>query len=258
MAPVNGVPCWMDLLTSDTERAREFYGRVLGWTAAEASDEFGGYFMFFADDAPVAGCMPAQPGVDIADVWGTYLTEDDAEGALARVTEHGGTVRVASTPVADLGIQAIAEDPSGARIGIWQPGTFPGFGPVGTGKPGTPAWFELHTREHAASVAFYRDALGWQPKVVSDTDEFRLTAIEDDGTGAPQPVAGIMDASGYLPAGEGPHWEVYLSVDSADKALQTAVELGGSVLREPEDTPYGRIGSAADPMGARFNVVSRV
>jgi hypothetical protein len=46
-------------------------------------------------------------------------------------------------------------------------------------------------------------------------------------------------------------------VDSADKALQAAVELGGTVLREPADTPYGRIGSAADPMGARFSVVSR-
>jgi hypothetical protein len=252
MALANGVPCWMDLLTSDTARAREFYGRVLGWTGLEASEEFGGYFMFTVGGAPVAGCMPAQPGMDIADVWGTYLTEDDVAAALARATEHGGSVRVPVTPVADLGIQAIIGDPSGARIGIWQPGTFPGFGPVGTGKPGTPAWFELHTREHAGSVAFYRDALGWQPKVVSDTDEFRLTAIEHGGG----PVAGIMDASGYLPAGEGPRWEVYLSVDNADKALETAAELGGTVLREATDTPYGRIGSAADPMGARFSVVS--
>jgi predicted enzyme related to lactoylglutathione lyase len=257
MAHANGVPCWMDLLTSDTERAREFYAAVLGWTAAEASEEFGGYFMFFADGVPVAGCMPAQHGVDIADVWGTYLAEDDAEAALARVTANGGAVRVPATPVADLGIQAIAEDPSGARIGVWQPGTFPGFGPVGTGKPGTPAWFQLEASEHAGAVAFYRDALGWQPKVVSDTDEFRLTAIEDDGTGTAQPVAGIMGVTGRQPAGEAARWEIFISVGDADKALAAAVELGGKILSEPEDTPFGRIGWGADPMGARFSVVSR-
>jgi predicted enzyme related to lactoylglutathione lyase len=58
MTVTTGAPCWMDLLTSDTGRAREFYGRVFGWTAGEASPEFGGYFMFFIDGAPVAGCTP--------------------------------------------------------------------------------------------------------------------------------------------------------------------------------------------------------
>ena len=38
------------------------------------------------------------------------------------------------------------------------------------GQPGTPAWFELHARDHAGAVAFYQAALGWDPKVVSDTD----------------------------------------------------------------------------------------
>jgi predicted enzyme related to lactoylglutathione lyase len=62
--------------------------------------------------------------------------------------------------VADLGIQALLDDPSGARIGIWQPGTFAGFGPVGTGRPGTPAWFQLHPTDYPGSVSFYRDAFG--------------------------------------------------------------------------------------------------
>jgi uncharacterized protein len=248
----NGVPCWMDLLTSDTARAREFYGRVFGWTAGEASPEFGGYFMFMADGAPVAGCMPVLPGMDIANVWGTYLTSPDVQAALEAAAERGGTVRVPAMPVADLGTQAVIEDPGGARIGIWQPGTFPGFGPIGTGKAGTPAWFELHTRDYAGAVAFYRDALGWVPQVMSDTPEFRLTAI-DDGR---QTVAGIMDATGYLPEGEGPRWDIYISVEDTDKALALAAELGGRIIREGTDTPFGRLGAAADPMGAGFMVVS--
>ena len=52
-----GAPCWIDLLTSDEARAREFYTGVFGWTAGEGSSEFGGYFMFLRDGVPVAGGM---------------------------------------------------------------------------------------------------------------------------------------------------------------------------------------------------------
>ena len=41
-----GAPCWVDLMTSDTERSRAFYGELFGWTAEEPNAEFGGYFMF--------------------------------------------------------------------------------------------------------------------------------------------------------------------------------------------------------------------
>jgi uncharacterized protein len=249
----------MDLLTSDVTGAREFYERIFGWQALEPSPEFGGYFMFARDGAPVAGGMPIVPqmaemDMDLTDGWGVYLTAPDASAAIERVIAHGGKVRIPAMDVADLGTQAVIEDPGGARIGIWQPRAFPGFGAIGTGQPGTPAWFELHARDHAAAVAFYQAALGWDPKVVSDTDEFRLTAIEAAG----QPVAGIMDAGAYLAAGEAPHWDAYISVADTDKALATAAELGGTVVQEPMDTPFGRLATLADPGGARIKVVARI
>jgi len=248
----------MDLLTSDVARAREFYGRVFGWGALEPSPEFGGYFMFTLDGAPVAGGMPILPemaavGLDMTDGWGVYLTSPDARAAIEQAVAHGGKLRLPAMEVADLGTQAIIEDPGGGRVGVWQPGTFAGFGAIGTGKPGAPAWFELHARDHAGAVAFYRDALGWDPKVVSDTDEFRLTAIEADG----QRVAGIMDACAYLPEGEAPHWDAYVCVEDADKALALAAELGGAIAQEPMDTPFGRLAALADPMGARIKIVAR-
>jgi predicted enzyme related to lactoylglutathione lyase len=133
-----------------------------------------------------------------------------------------------------------------------------GFGPVGTGRPGTPAWFQLHATDYPGSVSFYRDAFGWTPQVMGDTDEFRLAAILDGEAGAPgQPAAGIMDANAHLPAGEGARWEIYVSVDDADKTLATVSELGGSIIREAEDTPFGRFGDVRDPMGAVFNVIGR-
>ena len=191
----------MDLLTSDTARAREFYGGLFGWTAGDAAEEFGGYFMFFADGAPVAGCMPkvpGMPGTEGPDGWGVYLSSADAKGTVDKALAHGGTLRDGPMDIADLGVQAIFTDDTGARIGVWQAKSFPGisaFGPVGT-----PSYFELITRDYAKSVAFYTDVCGWQPEVAGDTDEFRLSVLKDsDG----ETIAGIMDGDRLPAAGRG-------------------------------------------------------
>lgn len=40
---VVGAPCWIDLYSSDTEKATDFYGPLFGWTTESAGPEFGGY-----------------------------------------------------------------------------------------------------------------------------------------------------------------------------------------------------------------------
>jgi len=152
--------------------------------------------------------------------------------------------------VDDLGIMAFIGDPGGAGIGLWQPGMFPGFGVLG--EPGTPSWFELHTRDYAATVGFYRDVFRWQTKVVSDTPEFRYTVLREGEAW----LAGVMDATGLLAAGVPAHWSIYFGVDDTDAALAQVVDLGGSVLLPAEDTPYGRLASASDPTGTAFKLVA--
>jgi len=55
-API-GAPCWVDLMTSDTQHSRDFYCELFGWTAEEPNEDFGGYFNFQLDAVRVAGCM---------------------------------------------------------------------------------------------------------------------------------------------------------------------------------------------------------
>jgi uncharacterized protein len=155
MTRPTGAPCWMDLLTSDTARAREFYAGLFGWTAGEAAEQSGGYFMFFAGGAPVAGCMPKLPGVpgmDGPDTWGVYLSSPDAKATADKALAHGGTLREGPLDIADLGVEAVLDDATGARIGAWQAKSFAGTGAFG--QPGTPAYFELVTRDYATAVGF--------------------------------------------------------------------------------------------------------
>jgi uncharacterized protein len=248
-API-GAPCWVDLMTSDTAKSRAFYRDLFGWEAQDPNPEFGGYFNFTKNGVLVAGCMSAQPDSGMPDAWSIYLATDDAVKTVDATATNGGQVYTGTMAVGDLGTMAMVADPSGAAIGIWQPGTHKGFGIFA--ETGAPSWFELHTRDYAAAISFYRDVFRWDTAVVSDTPEFRYTTLAHGD----EWLAGVMDASAMLPEGVPSHWSVYFGVDDTDAALARAVELGGSVVLPAEDTPYGRLAGATDPTGAQFKLVA--
>jgi uncharacterized protein len=253
--PVLGAPCWIDLMTTDPARSTDFYGQLFGWTAEEPNAEFGGYFNFRKNGVLVAGCMGAmngapQPGSGPASTWSVYLASADTGKTIDVAIRDGGQVLAPAMEVGDLGVMAILTDSGGAGIGVWQPGLHHGFGVYG--EAGTPSWFELHARDYPGAVNFYRDVFGWDTEVVSDTSDFRYTVLRH----GEEQLAGIMDAAGMLPESVPARWTVYFGVDDADAALEQVVALGGTVLIEAEDTPYGRLATAADPTGADFRLVA--
>jgi len=243
-----GTPCWLDLMTSDVQGAREFYGRLLGWEFQTGDEEkYGGYVMSLLNGQPVAGIMGKQPEqADMPDVWSTYLGVEDAAATLEAVSAHGGTVLMPAMDVPEQGVMAIIMDPGQATVGVWQPTGMSGFGL--SGEPGAPYWHELFTANFGPTLDFYRTVFGWDVSMMSDTDEFRYATL-GEGMDA---SAGVMDASALVPAQMPPHWRVYFEVQDANAAAELVAELGGRVLDGPEDTPYGRILTAQDPFGAVF------
>ena len=179
-----------------------------------------------------------------------YFNTDNIEKTVEAAEANGAQVVSGAMAVADLGIQAVLVDPSGAAHGMWEPMTFQGFTVLN--EPGAPSWFELMTRDYEGALSFYRVVYRWETDVVGDSDEFRYSTVRNaDGEGE---VAGIMDASGFLPEGVPSNWSVYWEVDDVDAAIGTVTGLGGSVLMPARDTPYGRLAQVADPAGAAFNL----
>jgi predicted enzyme related to lactoylglutathione lyase len=247
-API-GAPCWVDLMTSDSARARAFYAEVFGWTAEEPSEEFGGYFMFLKDGAPVAGGMPSTPDSG-PDRWTIYLATDDAVKTCDAAAANGGQVIVPVMDVGDVGSMAVVADPGGAGIGIWQAKEFAGFGVIT--ETGAPSWFELHTRAYQESLDFYRSVFRWDTQVLSDTPEFSYSVLRN----GEEMLAGVLDAGAMLPEGAPGQWSVYFGADDADATVAKIVKLGGSIVQPAEDTPYGRLATATDPTGTVFKVVA--
>lgn len=244
-----GAPCWIDLMSSDKAASTAFYCALFGWTFTDPVAEFGGYQQVLREGVPIGGLMASGPGGG-ADGWSVHLATDDAQKTVEVAVACGGQVVVPPMAVGDLGTMGGVVGPDGAFVGLWQADTFAGTG-VFT-EPGAPSWFELHTRDDAASLAFLADAFRWEPRTVSDVPEFCYSTL-DDGD---QQLAGVMDASGFLPDGEPAAWSFSLGVDDADEVLARVVALGGTVLQPAEDTPYGRLAAAADPLGARFKLVA--
>jgi len=246
-APV-GSPCWVDLWTSDVEGSQKFYGELLGWEASEPNPEFGGYFMFTRDGVDIAGGMGDMgPDMPADNSWKIYLATDDVAATVEQTLAQGGQVLVPPMPVADLGIQVVLADPTGARVGAWEPKSFPGFTVVL--EHGAPSWSELFTRQYDTSVDFYRSVFHWETTVVGDEDGFHYTAMGDPMGG--ENLAGIMDASAFLPEGVPDHWSIYWEVDDMEASLAIVTSLGGTVIDGPADTPYGRMATIAEPTGTQ-------
>lgn len=244
----SGAPCWSDLYTSDPDRAVEFYGEIFGWTAQEPSSEHGGYVNFTKGGALIAGMVRNDGSSGQPDTWTTYLSVPDAKAATEAATAAGAQVFVEAIQVDDLGTMSVLADPAGATVGLWQPGTHLGYGR--DSEAGAPCWHELHTRDYAAALDFYRTAFGWETRALSDTPDFRYSQLVS-GEGE---YAGVLDASGFLPAGAPGGWVVYLGVSDVDAALLRTVELGGSVVAPAEDSPFGRLAQIADPTGATVKI----
>lgn len=242
-----GIPCWIDLMSSDPEKAQAFYAGLFGWTAEASGEEYGNYVTFSKDGHPVAGMarneQPGQP-----DSWSVYLASEDAAATARAAVDAGGQVLVEPMQVGDQGSMAIVADPAGAAVGVWQPDRHKGFGREG--DEGVPAWFELGTPDYAGAIAFYEKVFGWKTEeMTGDADDFRyaLNAPFEESS------AGIFDATS-LPEGTSGGWRIYLAVASTDDAAAKVRGLGGTVLREPWDSPYGRMAQIADPTGAGFMI----
>ena len=70
------------------------------------------------DVAGVSGQMPGMEGHPA--FWGVYLAVDDVDAATAKVEAAGGKVEAGPFDVNDNGRMSALQDPTGARVNLWQ------------------------------------------------------------------------------------------------------------------------------------------
>ena len=66
---------------------------------------------------------------------------------------------------------------------------------------------------------------------------------------------GGMGTAAMLPEGAPSVWLSWFSVDSCDETAVQVTGLGGSVMMEPSDCPFGRLAVVAGAQGEAFGVI---
>ncbi len=156
---VTGAPSWLDLGSTDTAGAADFYGAVFGWSFDSAGPEAGGYGFFQKDGKTVAAVGPlTEEGASPA--WTVYFQTPDSDATAKAVEQAGGTVRVEPFDVMDAGRMSCFTDPGGAEFSVWQPAGVKGL--EKTSEPDTLCWVELHVGDTSAALTFYRALFGWR------------------------------------------------------------------------------------------------
>lgn len=244
-----GVPCWIDLQTTDQEAAKAFYGGLFGWELDDEPLPMGGHYtMASLDGGAVAGIGTQPPGTPegMPPYWTTYFWVDDLDEVVGKVADAGGQVVIPRMDVMETGRMAVVADPTGGMAGLWEANQHKGAGTVNT--PGSLVWNELITPDPETAASFYDAILGTTHETVPMGDDGDYTVINVGD----RSVAGIMALPEHM--GVPTAWTVYFGTDDIDAAVARIGELGGSIMNQV-DSPAGPLAVAADPQGAVFQVM---
>lgn len=247
-----GTPSWVELMTPDQQAAKDFYGQLFGWDVeTNPIDDQGNVYMTGRKEgdavAGIANQMPELAGHPA--FWGVYLAVNDVDDATGKVEAAGGKVEAGPFDVMELGRMALLQDPTGARVNLWQ--AKERIGTERANEPGTPVWNELVTPNVEAAVPFYENVLGMGVEKMDMGEEAggEYTCLTVGGKviggACPPPMEGLP-----------PHWNVYFNVEDADASATKAEQLGGKIVAPAFDVPgVGRMAALSDPQGAMFNLM---
>jgi len=115
----HGAFSWNELMTTDVEAAKAFYGDLFGWTLENMPTNDMAYTMAKAGDREVAGlmAMPPEAGT-MPPTWGAYVTVDDVETSAKQAEALGGKIMMAPRDIPDVGRFCVICDPQGATLSL--------------------------------------------------------------------------------------------------------------------------------------------
>ncbi len=115
----HGAVSWSELITSDVDGAKDFYGKLFNWTFEDAPMEGATYTVFNVNGEEVGGMMPMQEASQsMPPAWGLYITVDDVDAVAEKAGTMGAKIMMPPADIPEVGRFAMLQDPQGAFISI--------------------------------------------------------------------------------------------------------------------------------------------
>jgi predicted enzyme related to lactoylglutathione lyase len=252
---VQGRIVWHDLMTTNLEGSRRFYGELFGW---RIPSEGQWNFLYPAgDEKNHFGTMMVLEAPGVPSHWVPYVATNDLDASAKAITANGGKIIVPRRSAGTTGDFVFAMDPHGATFTAWQ------YTGADRGKPeldgvppaGSFCWDELMTPDVEASKKFYGAVFGWgaQTMQMGDGHEYTIWQREAKGAdGKPRQAGGAMKKPADVPRAM---WLCYVAVTDCDASADKAIKLGAKPTSPPMDIPnMGRFSVLLDPTHAPFAV----
>ncbi|MEM9479106.1 MAG: VOC family protein [Verrucomicrobiota bacterium] len=117
-----GRVCWNELMSTDVEASKKFYGELIGWTFEEMPMPGGMTYTSAnsADGRPAAGFMQMSPDAEgMPTCWGSYITVESVAASVEKAKSLGANI-VKDVTELPMGKFAFIADPQGGVIGLWE------------------------------------------------------------------------------------------------------------------------------------------
>jgi predicted enzyme related to lactoylglutathione lyase len=258
--PLQGSHIWYELMTTDPDAARAFYGAIVpGWSIGDRIPGDQDYRMIERSGGGLAGgvfgLQQDQLDHGARPAWLGYIGVDDVDATLALVEAKGGK---ALMPAFDIpqGRIAMVADPQGNPFYIMKPVPPEGQPDAesdvfSVDQEQRVSWNELSTPDPAAARRFYGELFGWKSDDFMDMGEYGEYRFFDHGSARLGAVSGVVPNA---PQG----WRYYIRVPSIAKAADKVKAHGGTVAMGPMEVPGGNhIIIGHDPQGAEFALVGK-
>lgn len=248
-----GLNVWFDLMTTDVEGAKRFYGEVIGWKSEswDQADPNMPYTMFTAGGSSLGGVMPLNEGAKQQGApshWMAYTTVQDVDASVEKAKSLGAKVYAPPMDIPTVGRFAVLADPQGATFAVFAPADDMQAPPDAHGQF---SWAELHTTDYEAAWKFYSELFGWKHRSSMEMPGMGTYLMFQDPT--EKTKGGMSNTAEQM--GAPPHWLHYVTVDDMGGTLEKVKTSGGKVVNGPMDVPGDDvIAVCQDPQGAYFAV----
>ncbi|MFR9728763.1 VOC family protein [Saccharopolyspora sp. MS10] len=245
-----GMPCWIELATTDVEEACAFYADLFGWEyETHHAGEPGEHVVASRDGFPVASIRRSASGNS---VWRLFLATQDVDETIEQAESEGAELVVPASDVPGLGRKGVLVGPSDAEFGLLSPAESWQFD---VGLPGTLMWAELVTIKAQTADNFFQRLFGYTAEQfgAENRSNYSVWYLGDESV-----LARVSMIRDYITPDTRPHWLLYLGADARegiDELVHRAIAAGARVRVDPYGSSIGRVAVLRDPTGARFAVV---
>ena len=246
-AATPGEIVFADLVTTDVERAAEFYNAVFAWELRRTDDA--GYIELVHSGELIGAIAAFEADVEPGSArWLPSVSVIDVDATASSVVAMGGTIIEPPAEFPDRGRLAVVSDTEGAVLMLLRSSS--GDPPR---SPGGFGWAELWSSNVAKAVQFYEGVFGYRALRSANADAPPTVVLTTGGSAR----ATIVSSPGD---NVDPNWVPYVEVDDAPRTLEDIRRHGGAVLATSDDVDDD-VGSfaaiIADPTGGVFTIQVR-